>query len=203
MNIIQQPELLRIQGAHGITWGGNQIWYTKPWQRQAGCGPTTSSNLVWYLSKTQERFQQLWPYKNYNRANMIKLMEELWSYITPGMMGVNNTSIFIDGAVEFGKSRGIELLPEVLDIPLTKKLRPEYHEVKDFLHSAFSNNLPVAFLNLNNGSLRNLESWHWVTLISANEDLKAEMIDQGNRIEIDLKKWLDTTKMGGGFVVLK
>ncbi|MFT4004720.1 MAG: hypothetical protein QM683_03350 [Lacrimispora sp.] len=116
---------------------------------------------------------------------------------------MDKSSMFTDGAVSFGMDRGIALKTRVLEIPSSEKTRPDMKTVLEFLTGAFSDDLPVAFLNLSNGALSNLDNWHWVTLVSVDEALQAEMYDQGLRQNINLQLWLSTTAGGGAFVVLE
>jgi hypothetical protein len=64
----------------------------------------------------------------------------------------------------------------------------------------------VAFLSLDNGQEELLDSWHWVTLLALQceeEDggaVFADVADEGKLLHVDLKKWFDTTNLGGGFV---
>ena len=58
---------------------------------------------------------------------------------------------------------------------------------------------PVAFLNLDNGKIRRLDRWHWVTLIGLDGDT-ASIVDNGEAFTMDLRLWYDTTKTRGGFV---
>lgn len=201
MVTLQKLEIFRI---HQLSWGASQSWYPNRWQREAGCGPTTCANLIWYLARTQQNLSPLWPVEYNSKENLIDLMKDIWNYVTPTYMGVNRLSILGDGARQFGASRGIELIPDYLEVPATPKKRPKKEEVIAFLQHAFSNNLPVAFLNLSNGKLHNLESWHWITLVSLDPDwLVTGVLDQGKKFEIDLGLWLRTTRMGGGFVTLR
>ncbi len=203
MTSISKYEIFHINDSDNFAWGSNQEWYLDSWQRTAGCGPATCANLVWYLSKTLDEFKPLFLCENNDRTSMLALMEELWTYITPTRMGVNNTSIFAEGVAEFGLDKGIKFKIDVLKIPVFPTERPDWNTVKKYLSYAFSNDLPVAFLNLSNGKLKNLESWHWVTLTGIDEETSAAtMLDQGKRSEVDLKLWLDTSAMGGGFVCL-
>jgi uncharacterized protein YciU (UPF0263 family) len=50
-----------------------------------------------------------------------------------------------------------------------------------------------------------LDTWHWVTVLTLQfeEDGSAafaDVADEGKLLHVDLKKWFDTTKIGGGFV---
>lgn len=198
---IAQADLLHIcDPAPG--YGADQEWYGTEWQRKSGCGPTSCAHLLWYLSRTRLGCGALCPYDGFNRAGFVRLMEDVWQYITPGRMGVNSTSIFTRGAVRYAQDRGLHLHCRVLNIPLLQGDRPEFTQVAEFLECAFEDDLPVAFLNLSNGTLTNLENWHWVTLVAASGG-KAMMYDACERTEIDLETWLRTTRLGGGFVALE
>lgn len=74
-----------------------------------------------------------------------------------------------------------------------------------FLAQALGRDCPVAFLNFSNGALKNLDSWHWVPLISMTEGervLLCTILDEGEERVIDLDLWLDTTFLGGALVTL-
>lgn len=108
-----------------------------------------------------------------------------------------------DGAVRYGTDRGVMLKAWVLEISEDTSKRPSTDEVLEFLTNAFSNDLPVAFLNLSNGTVKNLDNWHWVTLISTDSELQVEMYDQSRRQLVDLKQWLVSTTKGGALVVIE
>jgi hypothetical protein len=84
-------------------------------------------------------------------------------------------------------------------VPEDDAHRPSFAELSNFLDDALSNDVPVAFLNLCNGGEKNLDRWHWVTVISR-EDTLARILDEGVVKIVDLALWRDTTKQGGGFV---
>lgn len=205
MTSIRQPEKLLIPDFWGEAWGANQASYPTHWQREAGCGPATCANLIWYLAQTRPEIKipEL-PQPNSKKA-MLNLMQELWQYITPRKgLGVNSLSIFSEGAERFGEDNDILISTSCLEIPQEKAKRPSPDQVALFLENAFSENHLVAFLNLCNGQLPNLESWHWVTLFSLTQpEMLVGMMDQGKRKQIDLGTWLEKTSLGGGFVVLK
>lgn len=201
---IQTPELLHIDDHGSVCFGADQEWYSTVWQRRAGCGPTACSHLLWYLSQTRQTCGSLCPYDGTRRNGFLRLMEAVWQFVTPGRMGVNSTKIFQDGAAAYGNSVGVPLRCDVLDIPTLPMHRPSEPELLHFLARAFAQDLPVAFLNLSNGSLHNLDNWHWVTLVSLNrESGVAVMYDQRRRSKIDLSVWLRTTSLGGGFVTVQ
>lgn len=201
---ICSPEKLHIFNGTSISYGAHQIWYKSWIGRMGGCGPTAASNLLWYLASTRAReCGSLFDGDGTKQEDMLRLMNTVWKYITPGFNGVHKSSIFTEGLIRYGVKHGVSLLPQVLEVPDVISSRPDEAELISFLSTAFSSDLPVAFLNLSNGAVRNLDIWHWVTLISTDENLQAEMYDQGERQQLDLALWLKTTKTGGAFVFVK
>lgn len=201
---VTHPELLHIWGENTLSYGATQLWYSVFWRRRAGCGPTAASNLIWYLAATQPgKYGCLYDGDCRNRHEMIFLMNKVWHYVTPGMRGLNKSSMFTDGVVRFAKDRGINVTCRTLEVLSDSSLRPSPEQVLDFLVSAFRNDQPVAFLNLSNGQVKNLDNWHWVTLVSTDENLRAEMYDDSGCELIDVALWLETTTGGGAFVVIE
>lgn len=182
--------------------GGDQDWYAEHWHRQAGCGPTNCSNLMLYLAQTRPGCEALCPYDAAQKPGFVRLMEDMWHYVTPGNMGVNTTGIFVEGAVRYARERGVSLAAQALDVPPIHGGRRLYPQVAAFMSRALGRALPVAFLNLSNGVLQNLDSWHWVTLVGLRGD-DALIYDQGEAKWIDLAQWLATSMMGGGFVTVE
>lgn len=201
---IYTPELLQITNGGALSYGAHQLWYPTWLGRMGGCGPTAASNLLWYLSATRPaECAALFTGDGRKRADMQRLMEAVWPYITPGFRGVDKASMLTEGALRYGADRGVALRARTLEIPAKAAWRPTSMDVYDFLAKAFADDLPIAFLNLSNGALPNLDNWHWVTLTSVDEALQAEMYDQSHRQRIDLALWLRTTKNGGAFVALE
>ncbi len=193
---------LNIWDGNTLYHGGDQEWYLDNWQRKAGCGPTNCTNLLWFLAKTRKGCALLCEYDATQKEKFIQLMEEVWQHVTPGNMGVNTTAIFVDGAVEFAEDRGVSLRADTLEIASIYKGKRNEEEVQRFIAKALGRNLPVAFLNLSNGKLTNLDSWHWVT-ITALRGNEAMIFDQGEAKWVDLHLWLETSMLGGGFVTLE
>lgn len=203
-DVIVLPNLpaLSMQGSDTLYYGGDQEWFANRWQRQAGCGPTNCANLLWYLAKTRRGCAPLCPYDASHKEGFIQLMEDVWQYVTPGNMGVNSTDIFADGAKRYGEAKGLALLTEALVIDRINRGARDYHAISLFVAWALSRDLPVAFLNLSNGTLNNLDSWHWVTIVSLRGD-DAMIYDQGKPLWVNLKEWTATSIMGGGFVTIE
>lgn len=200
---ICNPELLFIKNGMRISYGADQNWYSSWIRRMGGCGPTAASNLLWYLAVTRpSRCGNFFDGDGTQRKDMLRLMDRVWQYVTPGMRGVDKASMLAGGGKRFAADCGAKIEARILEIPSDSRKRPTEETVLGFLSNAFYDNLPVAFLNLSNGALTNLDTWHWVTLVAVDDELQAEMYDQGRRQSIDLSLWLRTTNKGGAFVAL-
>lgn len=174
-------------------YGGNQEWFSSIFQRKAGCGPVSASNVIMYESK-----------KHYSKEEFIKLMEDMWNYITPGMMGLNKVEYYNDGFSKYIKDNNIKLKESnILKIAKNKEERPSIKELFEFINKAIELDHPVAFLNLDNGKEKVLDSWHWVTIVGIeykDEELIADIVDEGLLKTINLSLWLNSTTKEGGFI---
>ena len=202
---IKDINLFRIteEEYHITLYGGNQEWYVKRWQRMAGCGPSTAANIMYYLNKTRynTNIEQ-------TKEEFLRLMNEIWRYVTPGMGGVSSTTMLMEGFRKYLTDQKLEHVLDSIDIGKKPEQRPDISEVISFLEKALKEDVPAAFLNLEHGSILELESWHWVTVVALEYDLEDRtafitILDNGMRKRIDLVRWLNSTKLGGGFVSLR
>ncbi len=179
-------------------YGGNQEWYSNIFHKKAGCGPTTASTITMYENKT-----------NYSKKEFIELMEEMWNYLTPGLMGLNKIDYFDEGYKKYIKDHILKLKEsKILKISKSKNNRPTINELCEFINDSIKQDHPVAFLNLNNGEETLLDSWHWVTIVGIEYNeidtlLYANIVDEGLLKTINLGLWLETTNNEGGFVYFK
>jgi hypothetical protein len=187
-------------------YGCDQEWYTTKWQRISGCGPTVASNIIYYLNRTYANSE---PNNSSTTKNdCLKLMEEMWKYVTPTLKGVSSTKIFFNGLLAYSKLNNLNLKHDFIDIPKKRLLRPKFSRLLSFLNDALCNDSPVAFLNLNNGAVEQLYSWHWVTIVTLeySEDGSTAfttILDEGVIKKVNLAQWFQTTTLGGGFVSFK
>ena len=188
------PDLLKLADANGETYiGGSQDWYEDRWHKMSGCGPVAASNLVWYMTRPKGGKEQY-----------LLLMREMYTYFVPGMRGINTSTLFSEGIMRYLTKNELRAVPQVLDIPLRQRKRPDIDIVRDFVLSALHLDAAVALLCLSNGTVRNLENWHWVTIITLDADtMQAEICDYGKVLEIDISEWLNTSNLGGALVYLK
>ena len=175
-------------------YGCDQEWYKKKWRRKAGCGATSAANLILYNRKEN----------TFSQETALKVMDQLWTDITPTIMGVNKSSIFVSGMRNYLKKNQLNFDVIELYFPKNKEARMSYDLLEQFILEALQEDQPISFLNLSNGNQPNLDSWHWTTLTGYEEESKIAMISDGGMCkEINLKSWYKTTKASGGFAYLK
>lgn len=190
-------------GAEGISYYGfNQEWFRTRWQRLSGCGPTAVSNILYYLGRSRSIPGLERPV---SRKEGPDFMETVWRHVTPTAMGIPNTDLLCKGVQSYAKANSLHLGTEPFEIPGFRRARPDFGQLLLFLYSALSADTPVAFLNLDCGEEKILDSWHWVTVIALKYEADgsaafAEILDEGKKKEIDLNKWFRTTAKGGGLV---
>jgi len=191
---LKKLEALKIEGSD--LYGCDQEWYSKPWQRLSGCGPTAASMMALYQVHSNPNS------KSIDEAKAV--MNEVWNYVTPGFGGINRLDRFYKGYEKYLSTKNLSHLNHFLEIPKVVSHRPTIQVVTDFLTEGLSADAPIAFLNLNNGKVHNLEAYHWVLItgldLSDPTKAMAHILDGGKRLIIDLGLWLETTTSSGGFI---
>ncbi|AEV28671.1 hypothetical protein SpiGrapes_0844 [Sphaerochaeta pleomorpha str. Grapes] len=204
--MIQNPMLLQLQDPVGATiYGCDQLWYHSYWQRLSGCGPSTATNLMLYFQNKGSIPTKI---AVHDKKTFTALMELLWQFVTPRYQGVHLLSQFYQGVEGYMQSIKGSLDSSYLEIPKEKELRPSFDSIVEFIVEGLKNDSPIAFLNLSRGSLKNLDEWHWVTLVGIRYEENsgcyyATIYDASKKWDIDLGQWYDTTKRGGGFIAFK
>lgn len=183
-------------------YGFNQEWYRKKWQRLSGCGPTAVANILYYLGRT---FSIPGLDRPVSRERSPDFLDQIWRYVTPTIRGIPSTQLLCQRVQSLAEAKLSNLRTQAFNIPSGKQERPEFHELLSFLSSALSENSPVAFLNLHNGSEKALDSWHWVTIVAIEYEESGtaaflNILDEGLQKRINLAQWFLTTEKGGGFV---
>lgn len=186
-----------------IYFGGNQEWYKKKWRRLSGCGPTVVSNIIYYMNNWNLGLEQ--NDTPFIKNDFIIIMEDVWKYVTPTLGGIPSTSYLMKGIIKYRNAKKLSFELAYLDIPKKKERGPGFKQILMFLEEALHNNTPVAFLNLNNGEEKQLDPWHWVTIVTLDyeEDgsyASVEILDEGIIKNVNLLNWFKTTTLGGGFV---
>ena len=205
---ISNLELLKFtdEGNDNIYFGCDQEWYPTEWQKKSGCGPATACNLLLYLKYLKLNDENV--INNSSKEFALLQMEEVWRYITPSENGIATTKMFCRELDNYYKSKGLEIDCYSFEIPKEKYLRPDFKDALRFIENAMLADSPVAFLNLCNGDIQDLDRWHWVSIVSLEFDengkaANVEIIDEGIIKKIDFYLWYNTTKLGGGLVYVQ
>lgn len=203
---VLHPEVLTIteEESQHTTFGGDQEWYRDEWHRQAGCGPTSAANVTAYLALTRPELRGLYAGEDMRKGPFSAHMEDVYQFVTPGSMGLNRVEMYTRGVEEFARSRGISLKAHAFEVCGNMcKGRQTAREMAEFVREGLASDCPVAFLNLTKGRVRNLQSWHWITITSADigeASLTACASDEGSERCFDLRLWYLSTRMRGGLV---
>lgn len=197
---LAHPERFDITGPDGeVTRGADQDWYPDFWQRRAGCGPTAAAVIFSYLAATRREFRPLCPENVEEREAFTRLMCRAWQHITPTSHGLNRPEMMAQGMEEYARAAGVSLTAQVFEVPAARTKRPDFAQAAAFVRAGLEQGCPVAFLNLCRGKVKQLDRWHWVTIIAMKGD-QVTILDSGNELDIDLALWYATTKKRGGFV---
>lgn len=208
LHILSHPNLFTLTDRAGRHFrGGDQAWYRDDWQRKAGCGPTTAATVLGYLSAVHPALTALSPGGTRSPEDFLPYMEEIWDFVTPGHRGLDSVDRYTGGCQRFARSRGGALWARGLEIPGVGSVRrPPLAQCRQLLCTALDTDCPLAFLNFSNGDLTNLDSWHWVPLISLEETaagaLFCAVLDEGREKTVDFALWHRTTRLGGGLAVV-
>lgn len=203
---ISRPELLNItdNATGAVSYGGDQAWYIGERHKRAGCGPTSAANILAYLAHTRPALHALYGFESMSKVDFSLHMEEVYRFVTPGNRGLNRNEMFTNGVVNFAHSRGISLTPHVFEVVSNMvRNRASADEMAQFVKEGLESDCPIGFLNLTKGRVKNLHSWHWITLTAADIDdrgLTAEASDEGHRMSFDLRLWYLSTRLRGGLV---
>lgn len=203
---ILHSDILTIREDNSETthFGGDQEWYVDEWRRRAGCGPTCGANVTAYLALTRPAYRALYTGEDMRKSQFSAHMEQIYQYITPGSMGLNRVEMYTEGMASFAESRGLALQPHVFEAQGNMcKNRPSVDKLATFLSDGLAGDCPVSFLNLTKGRVKNLQSWHWITITGIESDantLTAYASDEGKQIRFDMRLWYLTTRMRGGLI---
>ena len=177
-----------------IGYGGNQEWFHGDFQRLAGCGSVTGSNLAAIYAATRKDYKNLYQpdprTDGSDKEQYLKLMETMFQYMKPGFMGYPLIGRFAKDFRRYAADRGVTLESEQLFMPKKKA------QALDFILPALEEDHPVAFLILKHPAYELREdNWHWVT-ITGFDDKEEKLIwsNCGEREEIDWNMLFDDNK---------
>ncbi len=174
---------IETQSSH-LVYGGNQEWFKKKWQRQSGCASTSGANLAAYYAINFKEMKELFSgdTQNLTQENYLDIMDIMFHYMRPGLIGFPYASKFAKRFSDFCLSKNIKVESNVL------KKWGTIREASDFITSSIDRGHPVALLILFHRAkeLRN-DNWHWVTISGytyKNEKLEQIILSNGGRRQI-------------------
>ena len=136
--------------------------------------PTCAANVTAYLAMARPGLRALYAGEDMRKDAFADHMEELYRFVTPGSMGLNRVEPYASGVVDFAASRGLTLKAHVFEVSgFLSAGRPPLAEVTEFVREGLAGDCPVAFLNLTKGRVKNIQGWHWITIVSAELDGRA------------------------------
>ena len=183
-----------IKDGKVVGYGGNQEWFLGDFQRLAGCGSVTGSNIAAIYAINDKKFKALYQMEDAKKAaeykNYLNLMETMYQYMKPGFMGYPLIGRFAKDFKRYAKDRGIDFVSEQMFLPKTKD------EALNFILPSLKEDHPVAFLILRHPAYELREdNWHWVTITGFDEE-KEQLIwsNCGEREEINWNMLFDQDK---------
>ena len=172
-------------------YGVLQHWYPLFWQRLSGCGPCCATNMLACIDDNT---------KLNTKQDCIDTMQKVWKFVTPGIRGLNKVEKFAKGSNGFFAKYNLPYTCQFVKCQPQNK--NDFDNMIDFLKKSFANDQPVAFLNLCNGEINELERWHWVTIVSIEQkdgEYIATIFDSDLIFEMSLDKWHRTATETASF----
>lgn len=132
-----------------VGYGGNQDWFKDEWPKKAGCASVLGSNLYAYYHNIHKC----------SKEEFIKIMDDLYEYMTPGRMGFPYFYKFAHQFIKRMKEESIDLKPVYL------KKSKSYEQSISFVKNSIDKSYPVGMLILSHQA-KELEddNWHWMCI---------------------------------------
>ena len=227
MEKLKHESLLLIKDSSGTIYtGGNQYWFPKEGYLPGGaCGATTASNVLAYIlrsnpamykiaeeaglsglavpvEKSDQKKQNSEQPELNAKDGYLEFMKKVYKYLYPRFGGLM-ADHFSEGMTSLTSEYGLHIETDCLRIPVNRSNRPSISTAVDYVKTSLNADTPLAFLVLSSGNAPNLDTWHWVTILSYDEEKRETCIlDNGSVLLTSLETWLDTSIMGGAIVRL-
>lgn len=150
--------------------GADQQWFPKRWDSVSGCGPTTAALITMYMAQAfADTCAPLYPHPfPAAKADFTAHMIEVREFVKPGLMGLKSPSAFASGTVAFAKSRGVNIVSQVVQRSLNMQ------NAFGFIQKALEQMYMPALLILKNPSVELLDfHWHWMAVTGCDPDKKS------------------------------
>jgi hypothetical protein len=150
-----------------VGYGGNQEWFSQDMQKKAGCGCTTGANLAAYYARCHPEMAGIYDgdCKKFDQSEYILAMEEMYTYMKPGLIGYPYVKKFARQFIRYCKEHGIEAEAEFCHGFQSGD------EGFQFVKESIDSGNPVALLILfHRAHALREDNWHWVTITGYAED---------------------------------
>ncbi|MDD2190028.1 MAG: hypothetical protein PHV71_01515 [Eubacteriales bacterium] len=150
-----------------VGYGGNQEWFSQNIKRKAGCGCTSGANLAAYYAARYPELPKIYDgnTEQFDRNEYIEAMEEMYTYMKPGLLGFPYVKKFGRQFIKFCREHNIIAKAEFC-YGFKKR-----EEAFAFVKESIDTDNPVALLILFHRSHALIEdNWHWVTITGYIED---------------------------------
>lgn len=144
-----------------VGYGGNQEWFSHEWKKKAGCGCTSGANLAAYYASNHPEMAGIYDGNTgrYDQSEYVQAMEEMYTYMKPGMIGYPYVKRFGRQFVRFCKEHGIQA-----EAKFCHGFRKR-EEAFSFVRESIDGGNPVALLILfHRAHALREDNWHWVTI---------------------------------------
>jgi|GEM_PF-1600091 len=143
--------------------GANQYWATNKFHALSGCGPTTASEILAYLSVT-------YPLSCASLTQDMKIplkketfkdyITQVRAYVKPSINGLTDINFYQNQLLAFAKTKQVELSSNQISSELTAD------EAFEEIVNVIDHGLPLALLILKNPH-KDIDpyTWHWMTVI--------------------------------------
>ena len=126
-----------IKDGRIIGYGGDQEWFPGDFQRLAGCGSVTGSNIAALYAMNKDEFKSLYQPEEGQDAKeqeqYLKLMQTMYQYMKPEFMGYPLIGRFAKDFKRYAADRGIEFKSEQLFLPKSKEQALDFIDTDELL----------------------------------------------------------------------
>lgn len=147
-------------------YGGNQEWFSKSFQRQAGCGSTSGANIAAYYGANEKSASDMYQgdTSRFQYLDYLSLMEGMYTYMTPGPLGYPYVEKFAKAFIRYSKNHNFHIKAKILEKFNTTE------EAFSFVKESIDSGNPVALLILlHRAKELKDDNWHWVTITGYEE----------------------------------
>lgn len=184
-------------------YGGSEVWFAEKKHKEVANGAAVLATMFSYFERSWSYFDGLCSHNPKKKNSFIEYMYDVLKYVSPGLIGIMAGDLR-KGAKQYSESRGFVFRSEEFTIPGAKVNRPEDRAIFSYIENSLRRDIPVGFINLGSGRVKNITPNHWVIIVGMEKDTgMLDVLDNGKLIAIDLEKWLKKSSMGGSFAIIE